>query len=71
MMNWLEKSSPPKIDADHRHDDVLGQAGRDLAERRADDHGDREVEHVALGDEGAEFPEHKLPPFLSSRRAEA
>ena len=33
-------------------------------QRRADDHGDREVEHVALGDEGAKFPEHKLPPFM-------
>jgi len=32
--------------------------GDDLAERRADDHRDREIEHVAACDEGLELLEH-------------
>src|SRR6185295_4096630 len=47
--------------ADDRHDDVFGQAGDDLAECCADDHGDGEIEHVAFHDECPEFLEHDSP----------
>ena len=51
--------------ADDRHDDVVGEAGDDLGERGADDHGDGKVEHVALGDERAKVIEHGSPSFSS------
>ena len=51
--------------ADDRHDDVVGQACDDLGERRADDHGDREVENVALRDECFEVCKHAYFPSNS------
>jgi LemA protein len=40
----------------------------DLAERRADDHADRQIQHVALGDEGLEF---KIPNLVAVVQAAA
>jgi hypothetical protein len=60
---------PAEDRADHRHDHILGQAGGDGRKGGADDHGDREVEHVAPGDEVAEFLQHGSVP--SEWRAKA
>jgi hypothetical protein len=49
---------PAEDRSHHRHDDVLGQARRDLGERGADDHGHGQVEYVAFRDECPEVFQH-------------
>src|SRR6185295_16397040 len=53
--------------ADERHDDVLHQRIDDLAERGADDHGDREIDHVALQGELLELVEQRESPSSRSQ----
>ena len=57
-MKWLEKSRPPKIAPTIGMMMSSVRLVDDLGEGGADDHGDGEVEHIALGDEGAEFLQH-------------
>jgi hypothetical protein len=49
-------------DADDRHDDVIDEPINDLAERRADDHADGEIERVAPHREVLEFLPHASSP---------
>ena len=49
-----------KVDAagqhgDERHDDIIDERGRDLAERAADDDADGHIEHVAAHGKGLEL----------------
>jgi hypothetical protein len=57
--------------ADHRHDEVGHQGLDDLAERRADDHADGKVDHVAFDRELLEFGHHAPWVILVWRKAQS
>jgi len=62
----LEKSTPPKILPDRRHEDVVDQRRHDRPERNAEDDTDRQFDGVAL-DHEASFLPFSRHPVASSR----
>ena len=60
---------PAEGEPDRRHDDVLDERRDHGAERRADDHADREGQGVGLEQEPLELGQHRCPP--SSARSAA